>query len=62
MGMNISIAFIDRTFLLRALYKQYCSSRAETAQRWVINCNLRTYKYNCWISLSDGITQLNEVG
>ena len=29
MGMNISIAFIDRTFLLRALYKQYCSRRAE---------------------------------
>ena len=25
MGMNISIAFIDRTFLLRALYIVYCT-------------------------------------
>ena len=28
MGMNISIAFIDRTFLLRALYVHVCESSA----------------------------------
>ena len=32
----------------------------ETAQRWVLKCNLRAQ--NCWISLSEGTTQPNEVG
>ena len=32
----------------------------ETAQRWVLKCNLRAH--NCWISLSEGTTQPNEVG